>query len=262
MPVFLASGRTRPHSSRLASDGPSGVNLPLAMVIGGVLALPVALVARRTVEDYFIVCTMGMGYILFSLMNNCMALTSGPLGIAGIPPVALFGFQLTSKWHWTLFSFARCAVVFCMCYHIKWSPLGRLLVAISEDEILCQSFGKNVALAKLQSFVLGAMIVCIPGSVYAHYVSFISTASNFTINESIFLLSIVLVGGLGNLIGSLVAATFMIVFPELLRSLYIPSEIASHLREALFGMALILAVYYNAQDSIVPMSQEDTNKIS
>ena len=85
---------------------PFWVNLPLAMVIGGVLALPVALVARRTVEDYFIVCTMGMGYILFSLMNNCMALTSGPLGIAGIPPVALFGFQLTSKWHWTLFSFA------------------------------------------------------------------------------------------------------------------------------------------------------------
>ena len=108
-----------------------------------------------------------------------------------------------------------------MCYHIKWSPLGRLLVAISENEILYQSFGKNVALAKLQSFVLGAMIVCIPGSVYAHYVSFIDP-TNFTINESIFLLSIVLVGGLGNLIGSLVAATFMIVFPELLRSLYIP----------------------------------------
>ena len=115
-------------------------------------------------------------------------------------------------------------------------------MAISEDEIFCQSLGKNVGLAKLQSFVLGAMLAAVPGALYAHYVSYIDPTS-FTIHESIFILSIIIVGGMGNLWGSLAAAAFMILVPEAMRFVGLPGGIAANVRQMLYGAALVLVVW-------------------
>ena len=219
------------------------MNLPLGMVAAGLVALPVALVALRTVEDYFIICTMGMGVILFSVMNNWMELTRGPLGIPGISPVSFFGHDITAKWEWMLLAGAFYAVVFWVARNLKRSALGRVLVAISEDEIFCQSLGKNVGLAKLQSFVLGAMLAAVPGALYAHYVSFIDPTS-FTIHESIFILSIIIIGGMGNLWGSLAAAAFMILVPEALRFVGLPGGIAANVRQMLYGAALVGVIWF------------------
>ena len=221
---------------------PLWVNLPLGMLVAGVVALPVALVALRTVEDYFIICTMGMGVILFSLMNNWIDLTRGPMGIPGIPAVSLFGHALTAKWEWVLLAAFFYALVFWVAHNLKRSALGRILVGISEDEIFCQSLGKNVGLAKLQSFVLGAMLAAVPGTLYAHYVSYIDPTS-FTIHESIFTLSIIIVGGMGNLCGSLAAAAFMILVPEALRFVGLTSGVAANVRQMLYGVALILVIW-------------------
>jgi len=221
---------------------PLWVDLPLGMMVAGVVALPVALVALRTVEDYFIICTMGMGVILFSVMNNWMELTRGPMGIPGIPAVSLFGHPLMEKWEWVLLAGLFYALVFWVAYNFKRSALGRILVGISEDEIFCQSLGKNVGLAKLQSFVLGAMLAAVPGALYAHYVSYIDPTS-FTIHESIFVLSIIIVGGMGNLWGSLAAAAFMILVPEALRFVGLPSGVAANVRQMLYGAALILVIW-------------------
>lgn len=218
------------------------VNLPLGMAAAGLVALPVALVALRTVEDYFIICTMGMGVILFSVMNNWMDLTRGPLGISVIPPVSFFGHELTAKWEWMLLASAFYAAVFWIARNLKRSALGCVLVAISEDEIFCQSLGKNVDLAKLQSFMLGAVLAAVPGALYAHYVSFIDPTS-FTIHESIFILSIIIIGGMGNLWGSLAAAAFMILVPETLRFVGLPNGIAANVRQMLYGAALVLVIW-------------------
>lgn len=221
---------------------PLWANLALAMAVAGLVALPVAVVALRTVEDYFIICTLGMGVILFSVMNNWMDLTRGPLGIPGIPAVTLFGRPLTAKWEWVVLAGALYAAVFWVARNLKESALGRVLVAISEDEIFCQSLGKNVGLAKLQSFVLGAMLAAVPGALYAHYVSFIDPTS-FTIHESIFVLSIIIVGGMGNLWGSLAAAAFMMLVPEALRFVGLPGSIAANVRQIIYGAALVLVIW-------------------
>ena len=134
------------------------------------------------------------------------------------------------------------AAVFWVARNLKRSALGRVLVAISEDEIFCQSLGKNVGLAKLQSFVLGAMLAAVPGALYAHYVSFIDPTS-FTIHESIFILSII-IGGMGNLWGSLAAAAFMILVPEALRFVGLPSGIAANVRQMLYGAALVGVIWF------------------
>lgn len=219
------------------------LNLPLGMALAGIVALPVALVALRTVEDYFVICTLGMGMILYSVMNNWIEVTRGPLGIPGIPPVTLFGHELTFKWQWVLLAGGFYTLIFWLARNLKSSALGRILVSISENEIFCQSLGKNVGLAKLQSFVMGAMLAAIPGVLYAHYVSYIDPTS-FTIHESIFILSIVIVGGMGNLWGCLAAAAFMILVPEALRFVGLPSGIAGNVRQMLYGAALVGVIWW------------------
>ncbi|MCI0541827.1 MAG: branched-chain amino acid ABC transporter permease [Verrucomicrobiales bacterium] len=150
---------------------------------------------------------------------------------------------ITAKWEWVLLAGAFCAAVFWVARNLKRSALGRVLVAISEDEIFCQSLGKNVGRAKLQSFVLGAMLAAVPGALYAHYVSYIDPTS-FTIHESIFILSIIIVGGMGNLWGSLAAAAFMMLVPEVLRFVGLPGGIAANVRQMLYGAALILVILW------------------
>lgn len=108
-------------------------------------------------------------------------------------------------------------LVYWGAHNIKRSALGRILVGISEDEIFCPSLGKNVGLTKLQSFVLGAMLEAVPRALYAHYVSYIDPTS-FTINGSLFVLSIIIVVGL-------------------------PSGIAANVRQMLYGAALILVIW-------------------
>lgn len=231
---------------------PWWLNLPVGVFAAGVMAMPVGLVALRTVDDYFIICTMGMGVILFSVMNNWMELTRGPLGIPGIPPVVVFGHSLTSKWEFFLLALVFYSIVFLLVRNLKKSALGRILVAISEDEIFCQSLGKNIGLAKMQSFVLGAMLAAIPGVLYAHYVTYIDPTS-FTVQESIFVLSIVILGGMGNLWGSLAAAAFMILLPEALRFVGLPGGVAANVRQMLYGTALVGVIWMQREKCVVPV---------
>ena len=225
---------------------PFWINLPLGMLLSGLFALPVGLIALRTVGDYFIICTLGMGVILFSLMNNWTELTRGPLGIYGIPPVSFLGDAVTSKLAWVVLAGVFYGVMHWVVRNVAASPLGRILVALSEDEVFTESMGKNVGMAKLQSFVMGAMLAAVPGALYAHYVSYIDPTS-FRIEESIFILSIVIIGGMGKLWGSLAAAAFMIFAPEALRFLGLPDSVAANVRQILYGIVLVVLMLRRAK---------------
>lgn len=217
------------------------LSVPLAMLISGAIAFIVSLIALRTVEDYFIICTLGIQVILFSIMNNWMDLTRGPLGIPGIPSISLFGFNLDSKISFLLLSLFFVAIVWFVLRNISKSGFGKTLTAISEDEIYSQSIGKNVYLSKTVSFTLSAMFAAIPGTLYAHYISYIDPTS-FTVAESIFILSIVIIGGLGNLTGSFLAAAFLVLLPEVLRFVGMPDSIAANMRQIIYGLILVVVM--------------------
>lgn len=217
------------------------LSIPLAMLISGAIAFIVSLIALRTVEDYFIICTLGIQVILFSLMNNWMDLTRGPLGIPGIPSISLFGFNLDSKISFLTLSLLFVALIWFVLRNISKSGFGKTLTAISEDEIYSQSIGKNVYLSKTVSFTLSAMFAAIPGTLYAHYISYIDPTS-FTVAESIFVLSIVIIGGLGNLTGSFLAAAFLVLLPEALRFVGMPDSIAANMRQIIYGLVLVAVV--------------------
>jgi branched-chain amino acid transport system permease protein len=215
------------------------INLPVAIVVCGAIAFAVSLIALRTVDDYFIICTLGIQVILFSIINNWMDLTRGPLGIPGIPSIHLLGISFESKTSFLLLSLFFVVIVWLLIRNVSRSGFGKTLIAISEDEIYTQSIGKNVYKSKTISFTLSAIFAAIPGALYSHYISYIDPTS-FTVNESIFVLSIVIIGGLGSLTGSFIAAAFMVLLPEGLRFVGMPNDIAANMRQIIYGLILVI----------------------
>lgn len=220
---------------------PPLLNMLLALLLSGIVAYIVANVAVKTVDDYFVIITLGIQVVMFSVMNNWQSVTNGPLGIAGIPSFTIFGISIESKWAFLLVSAFFTALVWFVLNNIMTSPVGRVLKALSEDEVYTGSLGKNVAHAKVVSFVISGMLASIAGVLYAYYISYIDPTS-FTLDESIFILSIVIVGGMRNLWGIFLAAVFLVLLPEALRFVGMPSSIAANMRQIIYGVALIVIV--------------------
>lgn len=221
---------------------PAFVNLFVALLISGLIAFVVSKVAVKTIDDYYIIITLGIQVVIYSIMNNWQEVTRGPLGIPGIPSIKIFGFAFESKVSFLILSTFFMALVWYLLHHITSSPFGRVLRALSEDEIYTKSLGKNVYNAKIVSFVISAMMASIAGVLYAHYISYIDPTS-FTVDESIFILSIVIIGGMRNLKGIFFATVFLILLPEALRFVGMPSSIAANMRQIIYGIALIVVIY-------------------
>jgi branched-chain amino acid transport system permease protein len=224
----------------------------IAMFICGLVALLVSTIALRTVDDYFIVCTLGIQIIIYSLMINWMSVTRGPMGLPGIPPIQLLGTEigLGNRFGFLMLSFFFVVLTFFILKKVTLSSFGLTLRALSEDEIFTQSLGKNVYISKVIAFTISAMIASIPGVLYAHYVSFIDPTS-FTIDESIFILSIVIIGGFRNLWSIFIAASFLVILPEALRFIGMPSSIAANMRQVIYGAVLIYVIFRRVYSSKV-----------
>lgn len=218
------------------------LTLLAAIFFCGLLALLVSAISLRTVDDYFIICTLGIQVIVFSLMNNWMSLTNGPLGISGIPTIQLFGFTIDSKISFLVLILFFTSLTFFFLRKITTSSFGLTLRALSEDEIFTKSLGKNVYQSKVAAFTIGAMLAAIPGVLYAYYISYIDPSS-FTVDESILILSIVIIGGMRNLWGSIAASAFLVLLPEVLRLIGMPNAIAANMRQIIYGVILIFMMF-------------------
>lgn len=206
----------------------------VAIIISFVVSIP----SLRLKGDYFVLASLGFQIIVFSLLYNLVGLTRGPYGIPGIPRPNIFGLTIDSIPAFFIFSIIICNIIILLSFLLYHSPFGRVLKAIREDELVCLSLGKNIVKFKIQAFAIAAGIAAIAGSMYAVYVTYIDPTS-FTIDESIFIIAIVLVGGSGNLKGPIIGTVFMIVLPEVLRFLGIPDTIAPNIRQMIYGGVLV-----------------------
>jgi branched-chain amino acid transport system permease protein len=220
------------------------LTLPLAILVCGITALIVAIVSIRTVDDYFIVITLGIQVVVFSIMNNWQEFTRGPLGIPGIPPINILGLSIDNHLSFFALSLFFMGLIWFLLNNITRSPFGKILIALSEDEIFTKSLGKNVNKAKVISFAISAMFASVAGVLYAHYISYIDPTS-FTIDESIFILSIVIIGGMRDLKRITMVAAFLILLPEVLRFVGMPNSIAANVRQMVYGTCLILFMFKN-----------------
>lgn len=222
------------------------IGLVLGACAAAILGLIIGLPSTRLKGDYLAIATFGFGVIVYSVAKNWVSLTRGPLGLPGIPGFTFFGFPLNSIISYlvlvALFVFLTSFVI----RRIVNSPFGRILRGIREDEIATLAMGKNVNRYKLLVFLIGAFFAGIAGSLYAHYITFIDPSS-FTVMESITILLMVVFGGMGSLAGSFMGASVLVILPELLRFLGLPSAIAAPLRQMIYGLLLVILMLKRPQ---------------
>ncbi|HID57035.1 TPA: branched-chain amino acid ABC transporter permease, partial [Candidatus Poribacteria bacterium] len=163
-----------------------------------------------------------------------------------IPHPKLFGFEFGSLPSFLILSSVLALLTFFVLYRLSSSPFGRALKAIREDEVAASALGKRVPSFKIWVFMIASGIAAISGSLYAGYVTYIDPTS-FTLDESIFILAILLVGGSGNLRGPIVGTLFMVILPEALRFLGLPDTVAPNVRQMIYGIVLVLLMYFRPQ---------------
>ncbi len=224
-------------------------NMLFGIVGAGVLGVIIAFPSLRIHDDYFVIATFGFQMIVYSVLNNWVEFTRGPLGIPGIPLASLFGFVFDNHWKFLILSSVFSALAYLLVRKLVSSPYGRVLKAIREDEVFAESLGKNVESYKIQVFVIGGALASVAGNLYAHYITFIDPTS-FTILESILVISMVIIGGAGSLRGPIIGAVVLVVLPEALRFVGLPSSVAANLRQIFYGSLLVLMMLYRPQGLI------------
>lgn len=229
------------------------LNLPFLMIAAmvmlftGAFSFLISYASVRLKDNYFVIATMGFQLIVYTILYNWTDVTRGPYGIPGIPGIKLFGmFELTGVYAYLILSLALMGVVVFLFHHLVESPFGRVLNSIRADEVTVKSMGRNIVKFKSLAFFLSAAVAGLAGIIYASYVSYIDPTS-FTLDESIFILSALFIGGIGNTKGPVLGAVFVVLLPELLRFVGLPDSVAANLRQIIYGLALILVMYYRPQ---------------
>jgi branched-chain amino acid transport system permease protein len=220
--------------------------VPAAMLFCALVALPVAVVFSRFRGDFYVLGTLGGSIIVYSIFLNWQTLTNGPLGVSAIPVPSLFGFSFHSVESYLMLSLVCAALVYLVALCIKRSSFGRVLHAIREDEQAIAIFGYATSYYKLVIFVIGAMLAAVAGALFAGYLTYIDPSS-FTSDVSVFLIAIIILGGLGSLRGAILGAVILTVLPEALRFVGFPTEIAAQMRQVVYGLILILLMLYRPQ---------------
>lgn len=222
------------------------IGLFLGACVAALLGFVIGLPSVRLKGDYLALATFGLAVIVYSVAKNWVSLTRGPLGLPGIPGFSFFDFPLNSIISYLILVALFVLLIATTIRRIVNSPFGRILRGIREDEVAALAMGKDVNRYKLLVFIIGAFFAGIAGSLYAHYITFIDPSS-FTVMESITILLMVVFGGMGTLGGSFLGAAVLVILPELLRFLGLPSAIAAPLRQMIYGFLLVVLMLKRPQ---------------
>jgi branched-chain amino acid transport system permease protein len=218
-----------------------------AMLVGILVAagvsLLVSLPSLRLYGDYFIISTFAFQIVLLNVANNWVDLTGGPLGIPGIPRPVLLGWVIQSRLAFLLLAGVLAGAAYFIVWRMVTSPFGRILNAIREDEVFVEALGKRTVQFKVVAFAVSGGLAASAGAVYAHYMSYIDP-TNFTVMESILILSMVIIGGAGSPWGPLVGATVLVTLPEILRFVGFPSMVAANMRQITYGALLVIMMIF------------------
>lgn len=212
----------------------------------GLLSLLVSLPAWRFKGDYFVMISIAVQTLIYAALYNWTDLTNGPFGISGIPRPVILDYVFVTPGSISLLYGGIGVALGALVARIKWSPFGRALQAMRDDELAARSVGIPVNMLKIQAFALASALVGVAGGLYAAYVSYIDPTS-FGLNESLLMLSMVIVGGTGNVRGPLAGAAVLILLPEALRLLELPDSIAANVRLLAYGLLLVVMMHLRPQ---------------
>jgi len=213
----------------------------MAMFFGIVLGFPIL----RLRGDYLAIVTLGFGSITKIVLENSETLFGGAAGIAGIPRPDLFGMVLDGR-EKSLYSYyivlALVALTIFVTNRLKNSRIGWAWMALREDEIACVAMGVDMARTKLSAYALGAFWAGLVGVIFAAHNNFINPDS-FTFMDSAMILSMVVLGGMGSILGVIIAALTLKLLPEYLRAV-------AEYRMLVFGAVMVLMMIFRPQGLI------------
>ncbi|MFQ6114517.1 MAG: branched-chain amino acid ABC transporter permease, partial [bacterium] len=219
----------------------------LVAILGAILlSVAIGIPSLRLKGDYFVLATLGFQIIVFVILYNWVGLTRGPYGIPGIPQPKIFSWKVDSLLEFFILSTGIASLCGFLIYWVSYSPFGRTLKSIREDEVAAAALGKDVPKFKNRAFMMGAAFAAISGALFATYFRYIDPTS-FALMESIFILSIIIIGGTGNLSGPILGSIILVLLPEVLRFLQIPDAIAANMRQIIYGLILVILMRYRSQ---------------
>ncbi len=263
---LLASSHLWDQFPAIAAMFPDGLHtplwivIPLAALLAGLAGVLLGAPTLRLRGDYLAIVTLGFGEIIRVFLNNLdhpVNITNGPKGVGPIDSMHIFGFDFGKRHeifgydippvinYYFLFLFLVVISVL-ICYRLERSRIGRAWMAIREDEIAAKAMGINTRNMKLLAFGMGATFGGVAGVMFAGYQSFI-TPEAFSLQESIMIVAMVVLGGIGHIPGVIVGALLLAALPEVLRYVAGPLQAmtdgrldASILRQLLIATAMIV----------------------
>jgi len=229
---------------------PFFVALPIGMLLSGLFALVVGSVLSRFRDDIFVLVSFSVAIIAHNVFLNWRGVTRGPFGIHEIARPD-FGFWVADgRLGFAIVSLLFLALVIFISWLIVSSSFGRVLMAIREDEDAIQVFGYKATLFKLAVWVISAMMAALAGALVASEQTFIDPNS-FILLESILMVSVVIMGGLGSIKGSVLGAMIFVLLQETLRFLpFIPQGYVGQTRMIIFGLLLAALMVFRPQGLI------------
>ncbi len=214
-----------------------------AGLVAGIFGFFLVYVARKLKGDYLALTTLGFSFVMYSIFLNWTSLTRGPLGIAGISKPSFLTLVLKSNLSYLIFVIIVAVISVYIMYRLVSSPYGRLLEAMRDDEIGLRVLGKNTLKLKLISITISAFFAGLAGSLLAHYITYIDPSS-FILSEIILIFTIVIVGGLASIKGSIIGTIIILLIPEALRFLNLPSFMVGPMRQIIYAIILILILIF------------------
>ncbi|MFZ2737611.1 MAG: ABC transporter ATP-binding protein [Burkholderiaceae bacterium] len=262
---LLSSPQLTENFALIAALFPTGLHAPLWLVIpmaagiAGVFGILLGLPTLKLRGDYLAIVTLGFGEIIRVFLTNLdhpVNLTNGPRGIDRIDAIHFFGLNLGKKISINDFELASVSLYYYLflalvllsvviCHRLEQSRVGRAWMAIREDEIAAKAMGINTRNLKLLAFGMGATFGGVSGAMFAAFQGFISPES-FSLMESVMIVAMVVLGGIGHLPGVILGAVLLASLPEVLRYVAGPLQAmtggrldASILRQLLIAVAMI-----------------------
>lgn len=214
------------------------------MVLTAFLSFLIGIPILKLKEHFLAFATIGVNVIVYILLLGMTDLTKGATGLSSIPNLSFFGYELRSEISYYYLVWGLVLLISLFSLNIVYSHVGRVLRGIHDSEIATLTQGINVSSFKLHIFVISAVFASVAGSLYAHFINFI-TPSTFYVLVSIQFLVMVVVGGSQSIWGAIVGAFVMTMLGEWVK-LYVPmfTDASSEIEIMLYGAVLILVVMF------------------
>jgi branched-chain amino acid transport system permease protein len=222
----------------------SWLSMLLAVIVTFVLSAILGLPSLRVREDFLAITTLGLGLIIQSFFKNA-EITGGAYGIDSIPTPSLFGMEINNA-SYLLFVLVVLLIGIYAAKKMTQSRIGRAWMVIREDETVAQSMGINTTYYKVLVFAIGGAYAGAAGALFAHKVSFIS-AESFGFSISATLLSMVVIGGLGSIRGTVFGVSVLYLLPELFRLFdidFVDTKYLDMYKMMLYGLLMVIVMRY------------------